>query len=111
MLRVGFHPLEDLVTPLGTPAREIAQSGHEPDMRLGIVQEAQFAGEELRLGEIFRHVEAAAIVPGVTIRATDVAADDEVDVLDEGFDAGGHSATRKEVPGEYCRLSWDCLPP
>lgn len=90
MLWIGFHPFEDLLAPFRQPTGEVAESGHKPDMRLLVVQDVEFVPEKYGLGEILGHMETSAVVPGIAVRAADVAADDQVDVLYQGFNADGH---------------------
>ena len=68
VLGIGFHPGKDFFPPFGFPSREVTQSGHEPDMGPGVVKDVQLAREELRLGEVIRPVEAAAVVARIAVR-------------------------------------------
>ena len=90
MLRIGFHPFEDLLPPLGQPASKVAETGHKPYVRLLVVQDMELVPEEYGLGEVVGHMETPAVVSGIAIRTTDVTTDNQVDVFDQGFDTDRH---------------------
>lgn len=70
VLGIAADPLENFCVPFRLPIGEIAHSCHEPHMRTGRIDDAQFSFHVFRHGKVVGNVETAAVVTGIAVRAS-----------------------------------------
>ena len=95
---------EQFCVPFRLPIGEIAHSCHEPHMRTGRIDDAQFSFHVFRHGKVVGNVETAAVVTGIAVRASYSAPYHYVHVFYQGFNADTHNTTVSPSSGIISRL-------
>jgi glyoxylase-like metal-dependent hydrolase (beta-lactamase superfamily II) len=99
-----YEPSVPTHLPKEIPIGEIAHSCHEPHMRTGRIDDAQFSFHVFRHGKVVGNVETAVVVTGIAVRASYSAPYHYVHVFYQGFNADTHNTTVSPSSGIISRL-------
>ena len=90
VLRVSLHLGEHLVPPLWSPTGKITHTSEQKNLWPGFLHQPQFSREVLRILKVINHVKPPYIISGIAVTTADSTADNQIHVLNLGFNAHRH---------------------